>query len=370
MKREILFLLSFLSFLLLTSWYGRGATVKDLDLTVQPMTPRDRPRSIWLYLAFVAIVFATSCHRQATPSHSYDGTWMMKLGDRVFIVIRLERQQNGSFTGSISSPKSFELPMGKNLRFSHITLPVTEKKISNASANGAALRLTVEDPANPGEPDIFDLTLSGEDRASLQMVGIPVTPLPFTRVPGGDVPHVATDWDPQRAYTVSDQPVASNAEMRQLFDDDQRARQDFTKLSNEQLAAMSKDDAARRQRTRDLLMAGKLHSSADFREAAFVFQHGDKPDDYLLAPTLAMIAVGKGDEGALWIATATLDRYLQSINRPQIYGTQFKNAPHDKMTREPYDQTLIPDLIREELGVPDLAAQREQLKGFEAATPR
>jgi hypothetical protein len=35
------------------------------------------------------------------------------------------------------------------------------------------------------------------------------------------------------------------------------------------------------------------------------------------------------------------------------------------MTQEPYDQALIPDLLREELGVPDLAAQREQLRIFD-----
>ena len=199
------------------------------------------------------------------------------------------------------------------------------------------------------------------------MVDVPVAALPFSRVESSEVPQVATDWDPQRTYRMSDQPVASNAEMRKIFDDDQRARQDFMKLSSEQWAAVGKDDAVRRQRTHGLLTAGKLHSSDDFREAAFVFQHGDKPDDYLLAHTLAMIAVAKGDEGSLWIATATLDRYLQSINRKQIYGTQFKSAPQNTMTQEPYDQSLIPDLIREELGVPDLAARREQLKGFENA---
>jgi hypothetical protein len=294
---------------------------------------------------------------------------MMKLGDRVFIVLTLERQQNGSFTGRISSPKRFDLPMGKDLRFSHVTLPVSEKRISSASAHGAGLRLTVDDPENPSEPDIFDLTLDGDDRASLQMVDVPVAALPFVRVQGSEVPRVASDWDPQRTYRQSDQPVASSAEMRQLFDDDQRARQDFTKLTSEQWATVSKEDAVRRQRTHDLLIGGNLHSSDDYREAAFVFQHGDKPDDYLLAHTLAMIAVAKGDEGSLWIATATLDRYLQSINRQQIYGTQFKPAPQNKMTQEPYDKSLIPDLIRAELGVPDLAAQQEQLKSFEASRP-
>ena len=214
---------------------------------------------------------------------------------------------------------------------------------------------------------MFDLTLDGDDRASLQMVDVPVSALPFTRVQSSDVPHVATDWDSQRTYRLSDQPVASNTEMRQLFDDDQRARQNFTNLSSEQWAAVSKEDAVRRQRTHGLVIAGRLHTSEDYREAAFVFQHGDKPDDYLLAHTLAMIAVAKGDEGSLWIATATLDRYLQSINRRQIYGTQFNTGPQNKMTQEPYDKSLIPDLIRAELGVPDFAAQQQQLRSFEAA---
>jgi hypothetical protein len=333
------------------------------------MTPRDRSRFLWPYVVVFAVVVATACHRRPAPSHSFDGTWMMKLGDRVFIVLRLERQQDGSFTGSVSKPKTFELPMGKDLRFSHVTLPVIERKITNASAHGAGLRLTIEDPENPSEPDMFDLTLNGDDRALLQMVDAPVSALPFTRVQSTEVPRVATDWDSHRTYRVIEQPTTSNAEMRQLFDDDQRARQDFAKLSSEQWAAVSKDDAVRRQRTHALLMAGKLHRSEDFGEAAFVFQHGDTSDDYLLAHTLAMIAVAKGDEGSLWIATATLDRYLQSINRPQIYGTQFKTAAQNKMTQEPYDTSLIPDLIREELGVPDVAAQQEQLKAFEAATP-
>jgi hypothetical protein len=333
------------------------------------MTQRDRSLSIWPYAVVIAVLFATACHGRPAPSHSYDGMWMMKLGDRVFIVLRLERRQDGSFTGSVSKPNTFDLPMGKDLRFSHVRLPVVERKITNASAHGESLRLTVDDPDNPGEPDIFDLTLNGDDRASLQMVDAPVAALPFTRVQSTEVPRVATDWDSHRTYRMVEQPTTSNVEMRQIFDDDQRARQDFTKLSSEQWAAVSKDDEVRRQRTQALLTGGELHSSDDFREAAFVFQHGDTSDDYLLAHTLAMIAVGKGDEGALWIATATLDRYLQSTNRPQIYGTQFKTSAENNTTQEPYNKSLIPDLLRAELGVPDLAAQQEQFKAFQAEKP-
>jgi hypothetical protein len=53
--------------------------------------------------------------------------------------------------------------------------------------------------------------------------------------------------------------------------------------------------------------ARALQTAEDFREAALVFQHGPLPEDLL---ALAMVAVAKGDPSALWIATATLDRYL------------------------------------------------------------
>src|SRR4029453_12402171 len=96
---------SFLLFHLLR--HKRCVAVVDFDLPIPPMTPPDRPRSIWPYALAFALVLATSCHRRAAPSHSFDGTWMMKLGDRVLCGIKLEPQRNGSFVGSIRSPKSF-----------------------------------------------------------------------------------------------------------------------------------------------------------------------------------------------------------------------------------------------------------------------
>jgi hypothetical protein len=73
----------------------------------------------------------------------------------------------------------------------------------------------------------------------------------------------------------------------------------------------------------NLLKQDALQSGADFHDAAFIFQHGDSPDDYLLAHMLAMAAVTKGDGRGRWIAVAMLDRYLQSIGQPQVFGTQY-----------------------------------------------
>lgn len=65
-----------------------------------------------------------------------------------------------------------------------------------------------------------------------------------------------------------------------------------------------------------MLEAGALKTGEDFEDASVIFQHGDNPQDYLLAHVLAMAAMTKGDANARWIAAATLDRYLQSVKQP------------------------------------------------------
>jgi len=156
----------------------------------------------------------------------------------------------------------------------------------------------------------------------------------------------------------------SNPEMKQIFEADQRDRQPG--VGKIDWAVVDKADAARREATRKLLVSGKLHTGEDFERAAFVFQHGDTSDDYLLAHTLAMVAVAKGRRGALWIEAATLDRYLNFIHQPQIYGTQFFFKPNEPTTQQPYDRTLIPDSLRLDLGVPSQPAQEEQRKRYDA----
>lgn len=168
---------------------------------------------------------------------------------------------------------------------------------------------------------------------------------------------VAVSGTPSRAA----EPVESNAEMARLFNEDQAARSNTASVD---WSVVAKADAARREATRKLLNAGSLHAGEDFRRAAFIFQHGSSPEDYLLAHTLAMVAVAKGNSGALWIGTATLDRYLQSIGRAQIYGSQFKSTDGGPVTQEPFDTSVISDALRRELGVPTLAQQADQVKSL------
>lgn len=158
-------------------------------------------------------------------------------------------------------------------------------------------------------------------------------------------------------------PAAGNAEMQRIFQEDQADRAgaptaiDWTRVS--------KRDEERRLATGKLLADGALQTAEDFHAAAFIFQHGGKTDDYLLAHTLAMVAVSKGRKESLWIATATLDRYLIGIGQRQIYGTQY-SRPKGVWTQEPYNRDLVSDALRKALGTKTLAEQAAQLAEFAA----
>ena len=163
--------------------------------------------------------------------------------------------------------------------------------------------------------------------------------------------------------------TADNPEMAKIFVEDQAVRQNVKPEQYKDMAfvrRMIADDAARRNRTRTLLDQGKLTTAEDYYAAAFVFQHGGKPEDYLLAHSLALAAAARGRKDASWIAAATLDRYLQSIGQKQIYGTQFTRKGGEPMTQEPYDRALIPDALRTALGVPVQADQAKRLAGMQA----
>lgn len=153
---------------------------------------------------------------------------------------------------------------------------------------------------------------------------------------------------------VAAEDKLGNPEMKAMLEADQAARKG-NKIDDWQ--AVAKADAARRVRVRELLDAGKLTTQHDFYAAAFIWQHGDEPEDYLLAHALAVRSLGLGMKEAEWIAAATLDRYLQAIARDQIYGTQYSWRPDKGATRGKFDPALLPDQIRVGAGVEPLAAQ-------------
>lgn len=175
------------------------------------------------------------------------------------------------------------------------------------------------------------------------------------------------------AAYAQDSAPANNTEMTAIFAADQAVRQNLTPdrvRDRAFIASMVADDAARRIQTRALLDAGALQTGEDYRAAAFVFQHGSTPEDFLLAHSLAVAAVAKGSPEATWIAAATLDRYLQMSGKEQIYGTQTRKVNEAPATLDPYNRALVPDSLRAALGVPTLAEQEARIEAVNAAAAR
>ena len=137
---------------------------------------------------------------------------------------------------------------------------------------------------------------------------------------------------------------------------------------------------ARRAEIRQLLAEGKLISGEDFSDAALIFQHGEKPEDFLFAHVLAVEGLLRGNSADKWIAAATLDRYLQAVNQPQVFGTQYPadkaagNVPKPQVdphviniqrTQQPYDSKLLPDTVRQDFCVPDINQQERNVAIFD-----
>jgi len=173
---------------------------------------------------------------------------------------------------------------------------------------------------------------------------------------------------PASAQDTAD--VSDNPEMAAILASDQAGRQDLGAVlagGRAYAERMIAEDAIRREQVRALLEAGALRTGADFHAAAFVFQHGSTPDDYLLAHSLALAAVAKGSTESTWIAAATLDRYLEMTGKPQIYGTQTTMRRGQPPTRDPYDHVLVPESLLIALGVPT-KAREEASKAAQGAS--
>jgi hypothetical protein len=319
-----------------------------------------RTAFVWLIeLSLLGIV--TSCAPGNSAFREFIGTWVMKLGNDTFMVITLKRDGE-QLKGTVKRPQQFTTT-SDGTHFTHITSIVKEWAVANGAIKDGHLHFVAMNPDDKGDTDEYDMALAGKDQALIKITAAPFEAWNFTRNANAES-QVFTAWSQDHSYRLETN-VPSNSEMAKIVDEDQKARiGNFFKMSEQDRLELSRQDAERRTRTGKLLESGKLHTGEDFSRAATVFQHGSMPEDYLLAHSLAVVAVSKGDDTALWTSTAALDRYLQSIGRPQIYGTQFKPERKNGVTQEPYNRDLISDALRLQLGATTLAAQQEQLKQY------
>ncbi len=161
----------------------------------------------------------------------------------------------------------------------------------------------------------------------------------------------------QRARANLDTYLASvNRELYEMYTADQSERRNADSVGWD---VVSGNDARRRARARELVDAGALEVSDDFFHAAMIFQHGRDSTSYRLAYELARTASGMehAHPSARWLTAAAWDRYLWSVGKPQIYGTQLHTVD-GVWTMEPIDTTAVTDAERAAMDVPPLSAAR------------
>ena len=317
------------------------------------MLHRENSRSLqgrdMLRRLLLVLFFAGSAASANRPT----GRWALYAGDTALMVFEVEHTAKG-WAGRWQRPAHFT---SDGNSFSDVVGPVENRVARVARELPDGVELTFSDPRPGSMPTIFIIRPRTNTAADLNFIGFGKESATLTRV---DQRMKLGPWNPGRTY-VRTTERSTNSEMTAIFDADQAAR---ARPESINWKALDTADKARRKQAQMLLDAGNLRSAEDFYHAAFVFQHGHEPEDYLKAHALALIASARGKPAATWIAAATLDRYLQSVGQPQIYGTQFQNVG-GTWTQAPYRQDVISDSLREASGVPPLSEQETQRLDFE-----
>ena len=134
-----------------------------------------------------------------------------------------------------------------------------------------------------------------------------------------------------------------NLILTKLYENDQNSR----KVKQIDWNNLLKQDSIRRVKVLQLIKENKLSTSNDFFHAAMIFQHGNDSISYKLAWKYSKKAskIDTSNKSARWLSAASYDRYLLSIGKPQIYGTQFLVFKKKYYLRN-FDTTKVSDTER------------------------
>lgn len=169
------------------------------------------------------------------------------------------------------------------------------------------------------------------------------------------VPRHSTTIHSVQAQTTAKQALKDNEELKRLYEGDQSDR---TPPQGKAIdwTIVGPRDKARLARVTELYAQNRLQTANDYYHAAMILQHGDAPEDFLLAHEFCIVAISKGknDKDTKWLAASSEDRFLMNIGRPQRFGTQFRSEGGGPFRLYTVDAGVT-DELRREMGVRSLA---------------
>ena len=152
--------------------------------------------------------------------------------------------------------------------------------------------------------------------------------------------------------------TGDNERLREIYEADQADRQGEVNWE-----VVHKRDSLRQEEVSALLEASAVKTAKDYFRAAMIFQHGGDSPSYRRAHELAKKAAALDSDlsHAEWLSAASWDRYLLSVGKPQIYGTQYLILKGTWYV-QPFDTTQVTDEERRRLGVRTLNEIRARLR--------
>ncbi|MCU1268156.1 MAG: hypothetical protein JWM21_4474 [Acidobacteria bacterium] len=138
-----------------------------------------------------------------------------------------------------------------------------------------------------------------------------------------------------------------NQELKRLCDEDQSDRTPPAGKSIDS-ASLGQRDKPRLKRVKELYTQNLVVTANDYDCAATVLQHGQAPEDFLLAHEFWVVAISKGknDKDTLSLAAASEDRFLMNIGHPQRFGTQLRSIDNGPIMLYPVDGGVTDELRR------------------------
>lgn len=113
-----------------------------------------------------------------------------------------------------------------------------------------------------------------------------------------------------------------DAELAALYAADREDHAVGRTAGTPEYVAMRARGADRRAQARSILVGSEPDDPIDWYHAAWLFNHGDTPDDAEQAHRLAARAAAAGHGAARWLAAAAFDRWHMYRGLPQRFGTQ------------------------------------------------
>lgn len=162
---------------------------------------------------------------------------------------------------------------------------------------------------------------------------------------------------PSQAQPAKKAP-ADNEELARLYAEDQSDR--LPKDGKIDWKTIGPRDEKRLARVHEIYLANQLVTGADYYHTAMVLQHSHTPGDFMLAHELCIVAIGKGEERAKWLAAASEDRFLMNIGRPQRFGTQYRSNGPNEPVRLYKVEDGVTDALRLAFKAPTLEKARER----------